>query len=75
MGSDYVMARKPNPAFLAFEQMNEDSIRSEVRATLEACKNNSTPVVFVLKDITTVQNEPARLQRWHDIVKAEIEKA
>jgi len=74
MGADYVMARKPNPAFLAFEQMNDEAIRQEVRNTLEACERNATPVVFMLKDITTIRNQPARLQHWHDVVKSEIEK-
>jgi len=72
MGADYVMARKPNPAFLAFDNMAEDAIRQETRKTLAACERNNTPVIFMLKDITTVRNEPMRLKMWHDIVKEEI---
>ena len=75
MGRDYVMARKPNPAFLAFDSMEESAIRAEVRQTLEACKRNQTPVIFMLKDITTVRNQPQRLDRWHEIVRREIENA
>ena len=75
MGNDYVMARKPNPAFVAFEQMDDQPVRKEIRATLEACRQNNTPVVFVLKDITTVRNQPERLKIWHDIVKEEIGRA
>jgi len=74
MGKDYVMARKPNPAFVAFESMDEDAIRRQARETMEACKKNGTSLLFVLKDITTVKNEPARLDRWHDIMKDEISK-
>ena len=74
MGSDFVMARKPNPAFVAFEGMDEEPIRKETRATLEACKRNNTPVIFVLKDITTIRNQPERLKIWHDAVKDEIER-
>lgn len=72
MGADYVMARKPNPAFVAFAQLDEESIVRQTRETLEACKRNGTPVIFALKDITTVCHEPQRLDRWHDIVKREI---
>ncbi len=72
MGADYVMARKPNPAYVAFAQMDEEPIRRQTRETLEACRRNGTPVIFVLKDITTVRNEPLRLDRWHDIVQQEI---
>lgn len=74
MESDYVMARKPNPAYVAFDEMNHDVIRQEIRDTLTACKKNDTPVVFVLKDITTVRNRPERLDVWHDIVKEELER-
>ena len=74
MGADYVMARKPNPAYVAFEQLGEEAIIRQTRETLEACKRSGTPVIFALKDITTVCNEPQRLDRWHEIVKNEIER-
>lgn len=73
MGSDFVMARKPNPAFVAFERMDEAVIRNEIRATLDACRRNGTPVLFVLKDLTTVRNHPERLDRWYQIAKEETE--
>lgn len=75
MGREYVMARKPNPAYLAFDSMDENAIRTEVRHTLDACRRNATPVIFMLKDITTVRGEPGRLDRWHEIVRQEIENA
>jgi len=68
------MARKPSPSYLAFDQMDDAVIRQETRNTLAACKKNNTPVVFMLKDITTIKNQPWRLAKWHDIVKEEIEK-
>lgn len=74
MGNDFVMARKPSPSFVAFRDMDGEAIRREIRGTLDACKRNNTPVVFVLKDLTTVKNEPRRLEKWHDAVKEEIER-
>ena len=74
MGSDYVMARKPNPSYVAFQDMDGEGIRKEIRRTLDACRRNDTPVVFVLKDITTVKNQPRRLDMWHETVKEELEK-
>ena len=73
MGADSVMARKPSPSYVAFEQMDDEAIRKEIRHTLEACRRNNTPVLFVLKDITTINNEPARLDRWYRIAKEEID--
>ena len=74
MGNRYVMARKPSPSFVAFRDMDCDAVRQEIRCTLAACRGNGTPVVFVLKDITTVAGDPRRLRIWHDIVKEELEK-
>ena len=73
MGHDYAMARKPNPAFVASGYVDEVSVKNEIVETLKACNKNNTPVVFVLKDITTVNNNPECLTRWYEIVKAEIE--
>jgi len=74
MGSDYVMARKPSPSYVAFDQMNDEVIRQEIRGTLSACKRNNTPVVLVLKDITTIRNQPNRLAKWHEIAKQELDQ-
>ncbi|MHB1357016.1 MAG: hypothetical protein ACYCZF_13695 [Anaerolineae bacterium] len=73
MGSDYVMARKPNPSFVAMESMDEKLIADDIRATLRACDIYKTPVEFILKDITTVRNDPTRLSRWYQIVKTTID--
>ena len=74
MGGDYVMTRKPNPSFVAMEHMDEALIAEDIRATLQACAQHGTPCQFVLKDITTVRNDPARLTRWYEIVKSTIEQ-
>ena len=73
MGSDYAMMRKPNPAFVAGGYPDAESVKKETRRTLAACRRNSTPVAFVLKDITTVKGRVECLTEWTQIVKAEIE--
>jgi hypothetical protein len=73
MGSDFVMARKPNPSFVAMESMDEKLIAEDIKATLRACAENKTPVEFILKDITTVRGDPSRLTKWYEIVKSTIE--
>ncbi len=74
LGSDYVLLRKSNPAFVASDTLDEQSIRKETAETLAVCQDNSTPCEFILKDLTTVRQEPQRLTRWAEIVKEEIEK-
>ena len=69
MGRDYVLSRKPTPAFLASSSMDETVITQEIQKTLEACKRNHTPCEFILKDLSTVHYEPERLTRWANIVQ------
>ena len=73
MGKDYVMARKPNPSFVAMDTFNPQIVIDETKETLEACVKNGTPCTFILKDITTVCNEPERLTKWYETVKATID--
>lgn len=73
MGGDYVMARKPNPSFVAMDRIDDRLIIDETAATLKACRDNNTPCEFILKDISTVRNEPQRLTRWYNLVKATID--
>jgi len=72
---DYcAMSVKPNPAFLAGESMDEDSIRKEIRRAIAAAKNYNRSVEFILKDITTVRNDPQRLWRWQEIAMEEVQR-
>jgi hypothetical protein len=75
MGRDYVMARKPNPAFVAMSSLDEKIIEEETLKTLRACRANGTPCAFILKDITTVRNEPQRLTRWYETLRSAIGKS
>ena len=70
LGQDYIYCLKPNPAFMAFEQFPEDEIRRHTRETLEIA--GDCHLEFILKDVTTVRNQPDRIKRWVQIVKEEI---
>jgi len=73
MGGDFVMARKNNPSFVAMNTFDARLVVDEVKATLRATAASGTPCAFVLKDITTVRNDPLRLTRWYEAVKATID--
>ena len=73
MQSDYLMARKPNPAYVASGYVSADAVKREIRETLKACRDNSTNVEFILKDITTVNRCPECLTEWYELVKSEVE--
>ena len=75
MGGDYVMLRKPNPAYLRSGYPDVDAVNKEIRGTLAACRRSGTPVAFVLKDLTTVGSRAEGLGEWVKLVQAEIENA
>ena len=73
MGGDFVMLRKPNPAYVRAGYPETDAVKKEVRRTLAACRRSGTPVAFVLKDITTVNGQVKALTEWVELMRSEIE--
>ena len=73
IGGDYVYARKPNPAHVAVKT-DPDVVRRETEETVKACIKYGCHPEFVLKDITTVSNDPNNLIVWADTVKGVLDK-
>ena len=73
IGRDYVMAAKPNPAFVAMPQFNPEPVKQEITRCCEACRVHGTTVEFVLKDISTIANNPKNLSLWAATVKDVID--
>ncbi len=74
MGSDYVMAVKPNPAFVAMPQFTPEPVEQEITRYCEACQAHGTTVEFVLKDISTIANNPDNLTQWAATVKTVLDR-
>lgn len=74
IGSDYVFAAKPNPAFVNSPTFNPEPVEQEIRRYLDACKKYGTTCEFALKDISTIANNPNNLTRWCDTVKNVIDQ-
>lgn len=73
LGSDYVYARKPNPAFVAGE-FDEDVVRKEIEDTVRVCIRYRCPYEFVLKDISTVSQHPENLIKWTRTVQETLDR-
>ena len=71
---DFVLAAKLNPAFVALSVFNPEPVEQEIRRFLDACKRYGTTCEFVLKDISTVANNPANLGKWADTVERVIDR-
>jgi len=64
IGGDFVFSRKPSPALLAGDTLNEERIRTDLAETVRICREHGCPCELVLKDVSTVRYEPQRLERW-----------
>ncbi len=73
IGRDYVLAAKPNPAFVASPQFNPEPVKQEIARYCEACREHGTTLEFVLKDISTIANNPDNLTQWAATVNATID--
>ncbi len=67
----YIMSNKPNPSYLAESTFDEAVVRADIRRTITAAKNNGLGLEFLLKDISTVKNDPQRLWKWSEIALEE----
>lgn len=64
---DYVFSAKPNPAYVAMGSFDADLVRKDLVETVEICRRNNTPCELILKDVSTVCNDPRRLTEWEKI--------
>ena len=67
IGKDFVFSSKPNPAHVAVTEFNGELVRRELSEIRDICRKNSCPLEFILKDISTVNHEPQRLNQWAKI--------
>ena len=74
IGPGLVMSVKPNPAFLAAGSFDEALVRRDLEYTCQLAKQNGVNLEFLLKDISTVKNDPGRLVRWAAIAMETVER-
>lgn len=74
MGDDFVMAAKPNPAFVAGPTFDPQPVQEEIHRYLGACRSHGTTCELVLKDISTIANRPENLTRWAQTVDGVIDQ-
>lgn len=74
IGRDYVLAAKPNPAFVSSPTFDPVPVEKEITAYMEACRRHGTTCEFVLKDISTIANRSENLTAWAATVKAVIDR-
>jgi len=71
IGDSYVLSVKLNPSILAEEFWDPERARREIIDTLE--KTKGSHVEILMKDISTVRNQPQRLWEWARIADEAIQ--
>jgi hypothetical protein len=74
IGRDFVLAAKPNPAFVSGPCFDPQPVEQEISRYLEACRRHGTTCEFVLKDISTISGDPGILTRWAETVAGVIDR-
>jgi hypothetical protein len=64
LGGNFVYSRKPNPAYLAYNDFDVEYIRADLNTTRTLCEKYHCPLEIILKDISTVRYQPQRLMQW-----------
>lgn len=73
LGKDYVFSFKPTPAHLATDAFNDELVTNYLKDFLVKTEKNCREII--LKDVTTVRNDPSRLDRWAKIAMELAEQA
>ncbi len=63
--SNYVISYKPNPAVFAFDKWDSDTVAKELREKLKTAQDCC--IEIIMKDVSTIKNDPARLTDWAKI--------
>ena len=71
-GGDYVMSCKPMPADFARDTWDLGGLQAELNQILEKTKGCS--VEILMKDISTVCNDPRRIDEWEKMAMKLVEK-
>jgi hypothetical protein len=67
LGNKYVISFKPNSLYLTGDRPNMDLLRDEFKAGCELAQKHRLNLVFNMKTIITLNNEPQRLWQWCDM--------
>ena len=69
MGSRFIFAWKPNPAFVAYDEWNPELLRIDMKDKLAIASANDCIMQIHLDDISTARYEPQRPTEWNNIAQ------
>jgi hypothetical protein len=72
MAGKYVFSHKPNPAVFAVDVYDPDHARKNLTDVLD--RTDGCVVEIIMKDVSTVRNDPKRLWKWAEMAKDVAER-
>ena len=72
IGTDYVVSRKPTPAWLAEDTWRPEAARADLVQFLETARGCQVEVI--MKDISTVRYQPQRLWEWEKMAMEVVQE-
>lgn len=72
LSNKYIFSMKPNPAYLAVPEADEDYIRKSLRDAIQVTRNCC--VEIIMKDNHTIGKNPQNVINWCKIAKEEAER-
>lgn len=72
IGRDYVLSYRPSPADMVSYRFDENRIRSIMKRDLISCRDSHVDIT--LKDVETVERDPARVRNWVRVAREVIEE-
>jgi len=73
LGPGLVMSAKPTPSYLATASFDGGIVRKDLEYTCALARRNGLSLELLLKDVSTVKNDPARLTQWADVAMQVVE--
>lgn len=71
---DIIMSNKPSPSYLASPSFDLETVSNDIKETCQIAREHEITVEFLLKDLSTVKNEPERLTAWANTVMNIVEE-
>ena len=72
IGQDYVISYRPSPADTVSYGFDPERIRAVMEPDLKACRDCHLDIT--LKDVETVQSDPARVRKWVGVTRELIDE-
>jgi hypothetical protein len=72
IGGDYVFSYRPSPTDMVGYGLDENRVLDLLRADLTACRDCCVDIT--LKDVETVEGDPARIGRWVQLCRQVIDE-